>query len=83
MLLDTAKQAPPLRVWIRALVHGSRAAHGDPAEPDDASWERNRDLVLEAERLGYDLTLLAQHTVNPRDDSLDELEPWTASRSPS
>jgi len=35
-------------------------------------------LVLEAEALGYDLTLFAQHTVNPRDDSLDELEPWTA-----
>ncbi len=34
--------------------------------------------MLEAEQLGYDLTLFAQHTVNPRDDALDELEPWTA-----
>jgi alkanesulfonate monooxygenase len=78
VLLDTPKKAPSLRIGIWALVHGSRAAHGDPTEPYDASWERNRDLVLEAERLGYDLTLLAQHTVNPRDDALDELEPWTA-----
>ena len=60
------------------MVHGSRGAYGDPQEPYDASWERNRALVLEAEQLGYDLTLFAQHTVNPRDDSLDELEPWTA-----
>jgi alkanesulfonate monooxygenase len=59
-------------------VHGSRGAYGDPEEPYDASWERNRDLVVEAERLGFDLTLLAQHTMNPRDDQLDELEPWTA-----
>jgi alkanesulfonate monooxygenase len=67
-----------LRFGIWALVHGSRAAYGDPDEPYDASWERNRALVLEAERLGFDLVLLAQHTMNPRDDSLDELEPWTS-----
>jgi alkanesulfonate monooxygenase len=67
-----------LRFGVWALVHGSRAAYGDPDEPYDASWDRNRALVLEAEQLGYDLTLLAQHTMNPRDDSLDELEPWTA-----
>ena len=69
---------PRLRFGVWALVHGSRGAYGDPEEPYDASWERNRALVLEAEELGYDLTLFAQHTVNPRDDGLDELEPWTA-----
>jgi len=69
---------PPIRFGIWGLVHGSRAAYGDPDEPYNASWERNRDLVLEAERLGYALTLFAQHTVNPRDDQLDELEPWTS-----
>ena len=68
----------PIRYGIWGLVHGSRAAYGDPEEPYDASWERNRDLVLEAEKLGYDLTLFAQHTMNPRDDQLDELEPWTS-----
>ena len=55
----------PLRFGIWALVHGSRAAHQDPEEPYDASWERNRDLVLAAEELGYDSTLIAQHTINP------------------
>jgi alkanesulfonate monooxygenase len=68
----------PLRFGIWALVHGPRAAHQDPEEPYDASWERNRDLVLEAERLGYDSTLIAQHTINPHQEDLDQLEAWSA-----
>ena len=50
--------AHPLRFGIWAAVHGSRAAHHDPDEPDDATWARNRALVLEAEALGYDAVLL-------------------------
>ncbi|GAB7521408.1 LLM class flavin-dependent oxidoreductase [Paraburkholderia sp. 2C] len=69
----------PIRFGIWALVHGSRAALQDPDEPFDASWARNRALVLEAERLGYDSVLVAQHTMNPHDENLDELEAWTAS----
>ena len=67
-----------IRFGVWALVHGSRAALQDPDEPYDASWERNRDLILEAEKLGFDCTLIAQHTINPHDPSLDELEAWTA-----
>ncbi|MBY0294925.1 MAG: LLM class flavin-dependent oxidoreductase [Methylobacterium sp.] len=67
---------PRFGVW--APVHGSRAAHHDPDEPDDASWARNRALVLEAEALGFDAVLVAQHTVNPYDDARDQLETWTA-----
>ncbi|GLS42184.1 LLM class flavin-dependent oxidoreductase [Methylobacterium brachythecii] len=69
----------PLRFGIWAAVHGSRAAHHDPGEPDDATWWRNRDLVLEAEALGFDAVLVAQHTVNPYDEGRDQLEAWTAS----
>ncbi len=68
---------PRFGVW--AAVHGSRAAHHDPDEPDDASWARNRALVLEAEALGFDAVLVAQHTVNPYDAERDQLEAWTAS----
>jgi alkanesulfonate monooxygenase len=68
----------PLRFGIWALVHGSRAAYQDPEEPYDASWERNRDLVLAAEKLGYDSTLIAQHTINPHQQDLDQLEAWSA-----
>ena len=68
--------APRFGIW--AAVHGSRAAHHDPDEPDDASWERNRALVLEAEALGFDSVLVAQHTMNPYDEARDQLEAWTA-----
>ncbi|MFG1343340.1 LLM class flavin-dependent oxidoreductase [Xanthobacter autotrophicus DSM 431] len=70
---------PPLRIGVWAPVHGPRAAWQDPAEPFDASWPHNRDTVLEAEALGYDATLVAQHTVNPHLPEKDQLEAWTAS----
>src|SRR6185437_10724295 len=70
---------PPMRFGIWALVHGSRAALQDPDEPYDASWERNRALVLEAERLGFHSTLVAQHTINPHHAPQDQLEAWTSS----
>ena len=47
-----------MRFGIWALVHGSRGALQDPEEPYDASWERNLALVQEAERLGFDSTLV-------------------------
>ncbi|KAF1048563.1 LLM class flavin-dependent oxidoreductase [Xylophilus sp.] len=68
--------SPRFGIW--ALVHGSRAARQDPDEPYDASWLRNRALVLEAEHLGYDSVLVAQHTVNPHDGTSAQLEAWTA-----
>lgn len=71
--------APPIRFGIWALVHGSRAALQDPEEPYDASWERNRALILEAEALGYHSTLVAQHTINPHAEGADQLEAWTSS----
>lgn len=69
----------PLRIGVWAPVHGPRAAWKDPAEPFDASWEHNRDTVLEAEALGFDATLVAQHTVNPHLPEKDQLEAWTGS----
>ncbi len=74
--MTTDRQSIRFGVW--ALVHGSRAALQDPDEPYDASWQRNRDLVLEAEALGFDSTLVAQHTVNPHHAPNDQLEAWTA-----
>jgi alkanesulfonate monooxygenase len=70
---------PPIRFGIWALVHGSRGALQDPDEPYDASWERNRALIVEAEQLGFDSTLIAQHTINPHYAPNDQLEAWTAS----
>src|SRR6202161_4623298 len=67
-----------MRFGVWAAVHGNRGALHDQDEPYDASWERNKTLVLEAESLGYDATLVAQHTMNPYDNSLDQLEAWSS-----
>lgn len=69
-------QPPRFGVW--AQVAGSWASFHHPDDPPDASWVRNKRLVLEAERLGFDTTLIAQHTINPWDDEYPELEAWTA-----
>lgn len=68
-----------LRIGVWAPVHGPRAAWQDPAEPFDASWSHNRETVLDAESLGYDSVLVAQHTVNPHLPDKDQIEAWTAS----
>src|SRR6201985_1062001 len=67
---------PRFGIW--ALVHGSRGAYQDPDEPYDASWERNRALVLAADEIGFDSVLIAQHTINPHIEDFDQLEAWSA-----
>jgi alkanesulfonate monooxygenase len=56
---------PTPRFGIWALVSGATGSlfHADKAP--NAAWERNRRLVLEAERLGYESTLVAQHLSIP------------------
>jgi alkanesulfonate monooxygenase len=68
---------PRFGVW--ALIGGTWASLHHPEDPFDASWQRNRAQIVEAEALGYDTTLVAQHTINPWGDELDGLEAWTAS----
>jgi alkanesulfonate monooxygenase len=74
---DSAPSSIRFGVW--ANTHGTWASHHHPDDPVDASWARNRDQILLAEELGYDATLLAQHTINPRGDHHGQLEAWTAS----
>ena len=40
-------------------------------------YRRNRDLILRAERAGFDATLVAQHVVHPSDVEDDVLETWS------
>lgn len=75
----TTAATPPIRFGVWALVGGTWASHHHPDEPVDASWRRNRAQILEAEALGYDTTLVAQHTIKPNGDHLGHLEAWTAS----
>jgi alkanesulfonate monooxygenase len=67
-----------VRFGVWALTEGTWHSRRHPEDPFDASWERNKQQILEAEALGFDATLLAQHTINPYGDNYDELEPWTA-----
>ncbi|WP_341529767.1 LLM class flavin-dependent oxidoreductase [Nostoc sp. UHCC 0302] len=67
------------RYGIWAPVGGNFGPLNTSEEPIDASYERTRSLVQEAERLGYATTLIAQHIANPRSLELDQLETWTAS----
>ncbi|MEJ1975534.1 MAG: LLM class flavin-dependent oxidoreductase [Acetobacteraceae bacterium] len=67
---------PRFGIW--ALVSGATGSLFHPDDPPDASWERNKRLVLEAEALGYDTTLVAQHLFHTRDENLNQLETWTA-----
>ncbi|OHV33888.1 MULTISPECIES: LLM class flavin-dependent oxidoreductase [Pseudofrankia] len=69
----------PLRFGVWALINGTWASLHHPDDPPDASYLRNRRQIVEAEALGYDTTLVAQHTINPWSDELDGLEAWTAS----
>jgi alkanesulfonate monooxygenase len=69
--------ASSLRFGVWALTHGSWASRHHPLDPPDASWERNRRQILEAEALGYESTLLAQYVIHPSGDDQDLLETWT------
>lgn len=72
---------PRFGIW--ANVHGTMAALTHPDDPVDASWRRVRDQVLLAEKLGFDCTLIAQHTMNPFGEELDQLDAWTAAAAVS
>jgi alkanesulfonate monooxygenase len=68
----------PPRFGIWALVSGTTGSLFHPDDPPDASWDRNRRLVQQAEALGFESTLVAQHLFHIRDENLGQLETWTA-----
>jgi alkanesulfonate monooxygenase len=67
---------PRFGVW--APVYGTWGARTHPDDPLDASYARTRALLREAEQIGFDSVLLAEHIVNPQSEQLDVLETWTA-----
>jgi len=66
---------PRFGVW--APVYGNHGARLHPLDPPDAGYRRNRDLLLRAERAGFDSTLLAQHVIHPSDTEDEVLETWS------
>lgn len=67
--------APRFGVW--APVYGNHGARLHPDDAPDAGYRRNRDLILRAERAGYDSTLVAQHVIHPSNTEDDVLETWS------
>lgn len=66
---------PRFGVW--APVYGNHGARLHPQDLPDASYRRTRDLLVHAERRGFDATLVAQHVIHPSDTDNDVLETWS------
>jgi alkanesulfonate monooxygenase len=62
-------------VW--APVYGNHGARYHPDDAPDSSYRRNRDLIVHAEKVGFDATLIAQHVIHPSDVEDDVLETWS------
>ena len=71
----TLTTAPRFGVW--APVYGTWGARTHPVEVPDASYRRTRDLIVRAEELGFDSTLVAQHVLHPGGAEHDVLETWS------
>ena len=67
-----------LRLGVWLPVQGTWASLNHPGEPLDASYSRNRRILLAAESGGFATALLAQHLSCPYGQDHDQLEPWTA-----
>jgi alkanesulfonate monooxygenase len=67
--------SPRFGVW--APVYGNHGARHHPDDLPNASYRRTRDLLLRAERAGFDSTLLAQHVIHPSNTEDDVLETWS------
>jgi alkanesulfonate monooxygenase len=68
-----------LRLGVWLPVQGTWASLKHPGEPLDASYQRNRRILVAAEAGGFATALLAQHLSCPYGQENDQLEPWTAS----
>ena len=66
---------PRFGVW--APVYGNHGARRHPQDAPDASYRRTRDLIVHAEKVGFDATLVAQHVIHPSDVEDDVLETWS------
>ncbi len=66
---------PRFGVW--SPVYGNHGVRQHPHDAPDASYRRTRELLLRAERAGFDSTLLAEHVIHPSDTEDDVLETWS------
>jgi alkanesulfonate monooxygenase len=67
---------PRFGLW--APVYGPWGARHHPGEPSQASYSFAREVVVEAERLGFSVVMIAQHIINPLNNDYEQLETWSA-----
>jgi alkanesulfonate monooxygenase len=67
---------PRFGLW--APVYGPWGARHHPDEPAQTSYRFSRDIVSEAERLGFETVMIAQHVINPLNNDYHQLETWSA-----
>jgi alkanesulfonate monooxygenase len=67
---------PRFGLW--APVYGPWGAREHPGEPSQTSYSFSREIVVEAERLGFSVVMIAQHIINPLNNDYHQLETWTA-----
>src|SRR5215469_6112325 len=67
---------PRFGLW--APVYGPWGARHHPGEPSQTSYLFARDIVVEAERLGFSVVMIAQHIINPLNNDYHQLETWSA-----
>jgi alkanesulfonate monooxygenase len=67
---------PRFGLW--APVYGTWGTRDHPDEPSQTSYEFTREIVVEAERLGFSVVMIAQHIINPLNNDYDQLKTWTA-----
>lgn len=65
-----------LRFGVWAPYRGQWVVDAD--DHLEASFDFNREVILSAERSGFDTVLIAQHTINPIDPDEEILEAWSA-----
>lgn len=69
--------AGPARFGIWAPHRGHWV---EPADTPSAGarFKLARDVILSAERAGFDTALIAQHTINPQGQDVEVMDAWTA-----
>lgn len=67
---------PHYGIWIP--VYRNWGPLNQPEYSFYTSYARRRSLLIQAERVGFSSTLLAQHIINCYDQDFDQLETWTA-----
>jgi alkanesulfonate monooxygenase len=75
-IAEDAMFEPRFGLW--APVYGPWGARHHPGEQAQTSYKFSRDIVVEAERLGFKTVMIAQHIINPLNNEYDQLETWSA-----